>query len=72
MDLTRALAELRKPGGGKPMGDYEVECDDCSWAGMEAEMGQVEGGFLDVCPECGSLDVSDIEEDEEGDEAVLV
>jgi predicted nucleic acid-binding Zn-ribbon protein len=51
------------------MADYEIECNECGWRGMESALDNHadESGGEDVfsfCPDCGGTDFENVAEQE--------
>ena len=57
------------------MSDYEIECEECGWAGVSAELHCSDDDFksgkssevisFNLCPDCGSESIVDLEEEDE-------
>ncbi|UCG08226.1 MAG: hypothetical protein JSV83_06150 [Desulfobacterales bacterium] len=52
------------------MAEYELECSECGWRGMESALdkqtGESGGETLHFCPDCGGTNFDKITEKEEG------
>jgi len=55
------------------MAEFEIECSECGWQGMESALDkqtQESGGeALHFCPDCGSTDLEKPAEKKEGEES---
>jgi hypothetical protein len=53
------------------MSEHQKECRDCGWRGKAAELDESEGGSDGkkhiFCPDCGGVDIEDLNPDEKGE-----
>ena len=46
------------------MGEYQKECQECGWRGLTAELDETNddasGQTQIFCPDCGSIDIQDL------------
>ncbi len=50
------------------MGEYQKECQECGWRGLDAELDETNdessGHAQNFCPDCGGIDIQDLNPDE--------
>ena len=53
------------------MGEHHKECQECGWRGPDAELDETKdaatGKTQIFCPDCGGIDIKDLNPDENGE-----